>query len=45
MPLSWSLEAPFQKKKYFLENLSLALTKVSCEYENIMVKSDVKAKL
>ena len=27
---------PSQNEKYFLDNLSLALTKMSCEYENVM---------
>ena len=31
---------PSQKKKYFLENLSLALTTMSCEYANIMLIRD-----
>ena len=31
---------PSQNEKYFIENLSLALTKLSCEYENIMLITD-----
>ena len=31
---------PAQNEKYFLDNLSLALTKMSCEYENVMLIGD-----
>ena len=31
---------PSQNEKYFLDNQSLALTKVSCEYENVMLIGD-----
>ena len=31
---------PSQNGKYFLDNLSLALTKMSCEYENVMLIGD-----
>ena len=33
-------KAPSQNEKYFLDNLSLALTKMSCEYENFMLIGD-----
>ena len=33
-------KAPSQNEKYFLDNLSLALTKMSCEYENFMLIVD-----
>ena len=29
-----------QNEKYFLDNLSLAQTKMSCEYENVMLIAD-----
>ena len=28
---------PSQNEKYFLDNLSLAVTKMSCEYKNVML--------
>ena len=31
---------PSQNEKYFLDNLSLALTKMSCEYENVVLIGD-----
>ena len=31
---------PSQNEKYFLDNVSLALTKMSCEYKNIMLIGD-----
>ena len=31
---------PSQNEKYFLDNLSFALTKMSCEYENVMLIGD-----
>ena len=31
---------PSQNEKYFLDNLSLALTKMFCEYENVMLTGD-----
>ena len=31
---------PSQNENYFLENLSLALTKMSCDYENVMLIED-----
>ena len=34
------LQAPSENEKYFLENLSLALTEMSCEQENIMMIGD-----
>ena len=33
-------EPPSQNEKYFLENLSLALTKMSCKYQNLMLIGD-----
>ena len=33
-------KAPSQNEKYFLDNLSLALTKMSCEYKNVMLIGD-----
>ena len=32
---------PSQNEKYFLDTLSLALTKMSCKYENIMLIGDL----
>ena len=41
MPLLWLCvglyKTPSQNEKYFLENLSLTLTKMSCEDENILI--------
>ena len=33
-------KSPSQNEKYFLDNLSLALTKMSCEYENVILIAD-----
>ena len=40
MALYCSLQAPFTNEKYFFDNLSLALTKMSCKYENVMFIGD-----
>ena len=41
MALCWSVQNPSQNEKDFLENLSLALTKMSCEDENIILIGDL----
>ena len=40
MALYCSLQAPFTNEKYFFDNLSLALTKMSCKYGNVMFIGD-----